>query len=919
MEKNVKNEEQEEKEHKLEKTLIRIIILIIIILLLIVGCSCTSKLIGKIGSFFANEGEFPIDGSSDEEVILNQNLRFYLDNYEMYFSDSNGKLAYYYENIIPNGFTCSTSDANIATCYVKDNYVVILPKSVGEFDVFLETKTNGYIYRAKSHVVIHDSNRYITLSSKGGTIDLKKGKEKVISVTLVGLEGKISVTVDDSSIADAWYENGVLKVVGKKKGSTNVNVSVTYEGKTYTATYQVRVTETQENTLKSLTFSGGDLHFSSNRYHYAISVSSKTTHVTFEETLSDKNAKTEFYWNGEKVDSLKDLELKNGNNKLEIVVKGDDGSTTTYEVDVYKETSHNTLDSLKPSTGVLSPNFQENILWYTLDVDYKTNHLDVFSSFHDVSNVKYFVNGKEVDSLKDVVLSYGDTDIYIQVTGDDGSIREYHITVHRKKREVLFDSNHYDVFIDSNEKAVPFQIVEDEQLLNSKDYDLKKEDITIDGYVGDYTVKNGVVYFSPDISMSGKTVKMKVKYGDEEIEVEVTFKNRDYYFASQSSSYYLELLEEEDEKTASFVFPNNLFTGKVKSKKLDDGTIRIYDEDHPDIYVDIIPKNENAKSLKDGDIHVHLEDTSSLVVDVDVENAGDYDFHVKASVFEENIGETDVSLHVVKTYHFTILANGGFFDEFTNEGYITKYEFSVKSNETFDLSQIKAYKTADETNCLYYVLKGYSISSNGDILYSPSDKITLTQNTTLYAIYKEEEQEKVELQEKKKLYLTDVDLFVNKDFDEQKVIYPGATGYYIMDFPNESKEEITITGITLEEDTICYDEGCLNMGYFFKNQEDYHYFGSVGTYDVLNTHPNTLKTSSHTKNEIEFPKEQYVKVAAGETARFFLGWQWVDDGLHDVLDTKIGNNTLVKDTYELTVSIDFYTQKTNCSLDSDSP
>ena len=176
-----KNQEEDKKE-RIFKIIVMILIIIIIILLLLMGCSCTSKLIGKIGDIFSNEGNYTIDGNTDNEIIVNQDLKFYLDEFTMYLSDKDGKLSYYYQNIHPGEFTCHTSDSEIATCYVKDNYVIVFPKKTGDVEIYLDTFVNGKTYRAKSLVHVLDSNRSIILSSNSGSV--LKGNTKNINQPL---------------------------------------------------------------------------------------------------------------------------------------------------------------------------------------------------------------------------------------------------------------------------------------------------------------------------------------------------------------------------------------------------------------------------------------------------------------------------------------------------------------------------------------------------------------------------------------------------------------------------------------------------------------------------------------------------------------------------------------------------------------
>ena len=251
----MENYSNKEEKNQSEKIVI-LIIIISVLLLLITRCSCTSKLLGQIGSslsdsinnIFKNEDDYPIDDdTNDMEVISNKELKFDVSNFEMSLSDVDGKISYSYSKIRPSKFTCSTSDASIATCYVKDGYVVINPKAVGKVKVTLQTTANGKIYEATTTVTITDSKKSIALSSNGGTINLKYGNQVVVNYSLIGLSGEVKVTSSDNSVATATARDGKLYITGLKPGNATITLSVTYNGKEYRATYNLSVINKNED------------------------------------------------------------------------------------------------------------------------------------------------------------------------------------------------------------------------------------------------------------------------------------------------------------------------------------------------------------------------------------------------------------------------------------------------------------------------------------------------------------------------------------------------------------------------------------------------------------------------------------------------------------------------------------------------
>ena len=156
------NKKQEEKNNREKRIITYIIIIIIIILLLLTSCSCSSGLFGKIGNIFGNQGNYEInENTNDLDIILNKELKFNKDYLEISLSDTKSKLGFTYKNIKPKKFTCTTSNASIATCYVVNRHVVIIPKKTGKITITLQAKTNNKIYKATAKIKITDYNRYI--------------------------------------------------------------------------------------------------------------------------------------------------------------------------------------------------------------------------------------------------------------------------------------------------------------------------------------------------------------------------------------------------------------------------------------------------------------------------------------------------------------------------------------------------------------------------------------------------------------------------------------------------------------------------------------------------------------------------------------------------------------------------------------
>lgn len=239
---------EEKDKHTKTKLVICIIIIIIIILLLIT--SCTSSFWGKIGSIFDNK-EYVVDkDKNDKRENINRDLTFDIKEGEISLDDSSFKITYSYKNIDPKNMTCSTSDADIATCVVNDGYVVINPKKAGKITVTISTDFNDIIYKATCDLTIKEGKKGIKLSAYEGTIFLSNSNKKNVAYNLVGIKGKVDVKVENEKIAKATAKNGVLKITALKEGSTKIVLSLKYGDKVYEADYYLTV-ESEANNLSN--------------------------------------------------------------------------------------------------------------------------------------------------------------------------------------------------------------------------------------------------------------------------------------------------------------------------------------------------------------------------------------------------------------------------------------------------------------------------------------------------------------------------------------------------------------------------------------------------------------------------------------------------------------------------------------------
>ncbi len=1027
MEKNNDNNNH----NKAKRRTIMIIIIIIIILSLLTSCGCTAKFWGKIGDLFDNFGDYEINPNTDDyNINLNKDLTFDTNNLQMNLSDENLKISYSYKNINPQEFTCYTTDANIATCYVKDGYVVVNPKSIGSVDIILETITNGEKYQAKTEVTINDIDRFIKLSSYSGTINLNYSKTKIIPYTLINLSGDIKIELSDKNLATAKISNQNLIISCLKPGNINITLKVDFKGHTYTATYNLKIVneKSSNSTLKSLKTNEGNLNFKSNIYKYYLNVPNSTNKLSFDAIPHDKKSKLTYKLNGKTVDSLTNLPLNTGENKLEITVTAEDGSTTTYDITINRSAStSNTspkLKNLTVSEGILTPKFTEDNLDYYLNVSSNVRDLDIDAFLkNNKDKITYKFNGEEVSDLQDLPLNSGQNKVEITIEDENGKTTTYTVNINKetssssssKEKHKLSDIEIFDEDLSLNEEFdenkfnytldIPFPkddltlkgIVKNNKnskvtyKLNGKslteedlkELELKNGSNKLEIIVTDENGNNATTYtidiyknyreikipesFDPKIDLDNlENGKANIPYiiiehtrnnltGEEidnftssdinvtldipnssnnkgyiEIQpkdntigkkdlileyfgstdkVTLEFISKEYKIVPESNSYNLDITSDNNSK--DIVINNNLFSS---TEELESS----YNEENNELTICRKDKKRCLTiTIPDGLKASYKEGTESLVIEIQTNEPKEYTLEFKAQVNGEDIKTFDVNVNATKKYIITLNSENnlykGFFDETT-----TSITLKLAENDTVDLTKYKSYVLIDKENCTYYTIIGYSNKKdNKEITYPLENPLVITKDLTLYAVYKEE---KIEPPKNlKSLYLTDVNLFSNPEYlekyGEDKVIYPGATGSYTMNFTNKTGKTIIINNLMLEEqDPICIDnKGCLNMGYVIKGESGSYYWGESG--NRLENSPYKI-LDHYNQNIISIPNG--IILLNNETTQISLNWRWKDDD--DSLDTAIGNyvaqkneDLSINDLYKLIVRIDFY-EEDLCSL-----
>lgn len=621
----VKNSsKQSDTEKKRVRRIIYILAIIIFILLIIT--SCNSEFFGRIGSLFHSSSNHTIgDNDKTTLIIMDKSLSFDSKEVSLYLNDKNAKLTFKTNNIKPSALTCTTDDAKIATCYIDKDYVVIKPQTVGETNVYLYTDTNGVTYKTKALVKVLEDTKGLILGATKGTINLHYGNGRSIPYNLNGISGTVKASSSNPDVATVKVKNGRIVVTGHKTGSAIITVKVKDGNKEYTSEYKVVITDYEittkvkttttkkkkttttstttttkktdpaksyDNSLKKLEVSTGTLSpsFNKNTLIYGVTVSDTTTNISINAKENNNKATIMYYYKGVEVNNLNNLNLEYGNNEANIVVTAEDGSQKTYKVIINRPKSKDAdLKKLEVSTGSLNPSFHANNTSYTVNVSEDTTTISVSATKKDSkATITYEYKGESRSNLNDLNLEYGNNVAKVLVTAEDGTRKDYYITINRKMSDNAFlkkietnkgtlsplfnkNTNDYTIEVENN--------ISDISLNVEKDHD--KASVT-------YKFKGETVTDLNDLSLD---------YGDNLVEVLVTAQDgtTNTYKVNvkrkKSDNAYLSNLSIEN-KTLTPTFNKNTYTYSVNTKYSDTSYNLSYTKDNSNSTV--IVKHNNA-------------------------------------------------------------------------------------------------------------------------------------------------------------------------------------------------------------------------------------------------------------------------------------------------------------------------------------
>ncbi|MDD3340739.1 MAG: cadherin-like beta sandwich domain-containing protein [Bacilli bacterium] len=238
------------------------------------------------------------------------------------------------------------------------------------------------------------------------------------NITLTGIAEEASATVSG---------NGTYSL---HTGENVVTIKTTSEDGTEKAYKITIVRDLSSNTnLSSITAKEGSLSpkFNKEVTSYQVKVLENVTSLDLTVLKEDDTSTYEIIGN-------KDFIL--GENLVIIKVTAQDGTSKQYTLKVIRQesgTTSNALLSLITSKGTLSPKFNKDTLFYTVEVPYEADKITVDGVAEDI--------GATITGLGEAALAVGDTLLPITVTSTEGIERTYQILVKRSENNEARLSN----------------------------------------------------------------------------------------------------------------------------------------------------------------------------------------------------------------------------------------------------------------------------------------------------------------------------------------------------------------------------------------------------------------------------------------------------------------------------------------------
>ncbi len=904
----------------------------------------------------------------------------------------------------------TSSDESVAKVSVRNQVVEVNALKEGKVNVTISVSYNGKTYdniytlnvineekNSNDSTNVKRKSRVSTLSKltiSNGKLDFdsnvteysvlvdKEIKNIAIDYETANSKAKVIATVDGLATTS-------LKNIPLSDSAKEVIITVISEDGNSKTVYTVainRADSKEESIISEISINDEIIKVNMPKL-YTKKVASNVESVDLSLNLNEADAKVEYFVDNKSIGSnttLKSFDLKSGRNTIKVIVSTKRGISFIYFISIEKEAPSKNANLNLDTFEVLDDGYTLDQINENDDKKYTVKNLvngkkeiSINAVCEDpnctgISSTITYEDGTTVDldDLNNIPLKEGNNKIAITVTAEDGeTTNTYYVDIYRPIRTITFEKakekvevekDYIDIFYsvkDQNEDGTFNENVElSEEEIKEIKASLKdnNEDVKIDVYQGYVRITP----VNPKNLVDVKT-ELKIFNGDgKEATIDLEFGIGEY---TLSSGKTFTMNTSSKNNTRAIIVSSSLIDSTKDNLKItssaDKKTLTICSND--EVYcVELTVDSENDNGnltleySKDSTLEIGSED---LPIKLIADGSGKSIINVKGTVYGKEIStKLEIEIDVVKNYIVTILANDPSIPEDKQYGKFNK----IMKSDVQEISSVDGkidLSTYDEPykideNCDYYKFKEFTDGTN---TYNRTDKkmiegSKLSGDITVYAVYEDAASEE-ELPETNSLWLSQVDLFENKEYEvkygKPKVIYPGAEGSYEMKFTADAK--LKIKGLTLKENTICVDGGCLNMGYIVHyneiryktpvNGKDYEriekdYVGKKAdknywilnqNYDIINEvtyldkDGNKQILDNEHRADISF--DEGISMNPGDEISITIFWKWVEiDEESDKVDTKIGeysaeNAGTINDKYSLAVGIIYDAEEDSCT------
>ena len=336
-----------------------------------------------------------------------------------------------YSAIVNDSTTMISASSNSNTATVTGTGEKTLNYGTNSFQIIVTSETGvSKIYTINiTRPDTRNNNNYLSsLMVTNANIEFNKTKTEY-DLSTTSSEVIISASKEDSKSA-------VAGDVGKKSLSYGLNkysikvVAENGEIRNYILNITRVDTRSNNNYLKSITLSKGNIKFNKTTTTYNINVDKDVDKIHVVATLDDSKSKV---IDGE---LIRDVNLKSGNNIIYFKVVNEKGELRTYTLNINRDdgrSSDATLKELTLSTGEL--NFKPDKYEYKISVEYNIEKIKI--------NAKTNSDKSKVTIDEKEKLEVGENVFNIVVEAENGAKNTYILTIIRKKDGDELSSDNY--------------------------------------------------------------------------------------------------------------------------------------------------------------------------------------------------------------------------------------------------------------------------------------------------------------------------------------------------------------------------------------------------------------------------------------------------------------------------------------------